>query len=716
MTKTVQAFISDTHEKKILSVLFETYGFRFAEQDNVSGAYLHIVQMQPDYIIVELPERLGDHLHLIKQLRANTKTRSIPILCYGDIDTSDPVTHNAFKEAGVEHFFPRPLRVQMLKKVIPLHPNSEKGKHSIAEYEGELEDTGRIMDPRTSAIERIEIMEKRIGDLLAFPFTVAKVLRITESSTGGARDLAKAIEVDPVVVSNVLKVSNSVAYGRAGARISSVRDAIVRMGFTETKNIALSLSVMNLFSDEERSVGFSRQHFWFHSLTCAIIAGKLAHRARYPEPEVAFLGGLLHDFGVILLDEFFPEYLLATLKSTNTAGISFLRVQRKLWGMTHNDVVVRLFSQWNLPDELAEVLRNLEYFHEYENSRSPALEKLVYLVGIADIIAKSISFGRECDEFVLPPGDDLMKKLKIPVKLQKTFFESIAQELQAFGRYLNLESDDIAFPRSPDEEDQAHTLAFIDRSGRIFSPVELALTARGETLHPAQNAEDIFAHDTIPDAVILLPSGENTNADITEFADLKKAAENGQAQPIPLLIIGDVKEAPQEDHIAVLPEEIDMRILLFALENLIGQTPFTYERPEITPVIPQNAPPPPKKEKAFSFSARIVDDSIVVTSLKGPLRMSRMKQIKQMMVMLLNKTKKIVLDLTESTDIDIRLLESLSTLAHAMEKKGGKILLTTRTLPEDPQIRTYLREAADDDAIIAAMEGGGSTEERDTQQ
>ncbi len=185
------------------------------------------------------------------------------------------------------------------------------------------EDISLILHPDTEPGRKIGAMVRHIANLAAFPFIVAKVLKIAGDEGTGAIELARAARADPYIVAHLLKISNSVFFASTHHRINSVKDAIIRIGFMETRRIVMGMSVMKLFETRNKNLGFDRVDFWYHSLAVAIIAEHAARRAGSVDAEEAFLAGLLHDLGIILLDDYFPEVFDAVLHDTAQHAGSF---------------------------------------------------------------------------------------------------------------------------------------------------------------------------------------------------------------------------------------------------------------------------------------------------------------------------------------------------------------------------------------------------------
>ncbi len=520
-------------ENQVLTIILESYGYDVIELPPTSKSFLQAQQCSPQAIVMELPEDLGYQFDLVSRIRSNGKLKTIPILTYGD--HSDPQMLRKIHNTGIKHYIERPLQTSTIQEIIKPIKGSKLSLHTKEQhqYEGELEDTLKILNSKTSAMKRIEIMVSRIGELLAFPFTIAKVLSVTQSASTGAKELARAIEVDPVIVSSVLKVANSAFYSAANRSSSTmgVKDAIVRIGFNETKNIAISLSVMKMFTDEEKSVGFSREDFWFHSLVSAVIAAQLAKQANYSKPEFAFVSALLHDFGVILMDEFFPQFLKKTLQATGNRGESFLKVQQDMWKMTHNDVVKKLFTEWSMPDEVLEVITNFDSYTTYKNSVNQEMVTLVQIVGVSNDIAKSLNLGRECDEFVSEIPNEILTNLRVIGQFNDSFLKKLSSELTMFSTHLGLNTPPISFFKKPSESETNHRICFSEQEHQIFNPFLYNLHAQKNLITHVDSINEIEELEITPDIVLIHATKTQNISEFEMLFDIVKRVESNDKNP-----------------------------------------------------------------------------------------------------------------------------------------------------------------------------------------
>ncbi|MFH1147047.1 MAG: HDOD domain-containing protein [Pseudomonadota bacterium] len=192
-------------------------------------------------------------------------------------------------------------------------------------------------------------------DLPTLPEIVIKVEKLARSDSASARDLAKIMDHDPSLTARVLKVANSVIYGGRNP-ITSVTYAVARIGFTEVRNIALSLSVLKLFT----SKGFvDYAKFWKHSLAVAFASRALQRhvRAVNDSTDDLFVMGLLHDIGIVLLDQFFPKVYHPVLDIAAKDSTSLSELEKESLGIDHAKVGSLLLERWRLPETVVEAVR-----------------------------------------------------------------------------------------------------------------------------------------------------------------------------------------------------------------------------------------------------------------------------------------------------------------------------------------------------------------------
>lgn len=194
-----------------------------------------------------------------------------------------------------------------------------------------------------------------------FPMMLNRLLATMASDPDDVSfvDLTQIVEMDTVIAGRVLGVANSSFYGRSQT-VSSIHQAVVRLGVHRLRNVVLTLSINRIWGrfvieDDD----FSILRFNRHALATAILADLIAQRQRTPGAEVAFVAGLFHDIGQLVLVSAFPGAYLPLLKES-AGGEDLERRERELLTFTHSEISAEAIAQWRLPESVQAAVR----FHE----------------------------------------------------------------------------------------------------------------------------------------------------------------------------------------------------------------------------------------------------------------------------------------------------------------------------------------------------------------
>jgi HD-like signal output (HDOD) protein/signal transduction histidine kinase len=191
-------------------------------------------------------------------------------------------------------------------------------------------------------------------NLPSLPHILLQLIDVCNRPDKGIRELAKVINQDPSLSERILRLVNS-AYYSLKQKISSIDQALLLLGMDAVKNIAISSSVYQVFNRPARKSAFDLKLFWWHSLSCAVIARILARKTQYHSPDEAFLAGLLHDIGKIVLWVNFEQEYERLLKSSGPRGAALLEAERRL-GSTHAEAGAWLIRRWDLRSFLPDAL------------------------------------------------------------------------------------------------------------------------------------------------------------------------------------------------------------------------------------------------------------------------------------------------------------------------------------------------------------------------
>ena len=216
----------------------------------------------------------------------------------------------------------------------------------------------------------------------------ARIQAVAQSPEGDVRQIEQAILHDPVLAGNVLKVANSALYAGL-AKVSNIGQAIARLGTNEIVNLVVLCTQAGEYHARNATIDQWMVQLWRHAMGCAMGAKWLAERCGYRErgPE-AFLGGLFHDIGKLLLLKVFDELE----GKPDTKGRFSSALMREVLIAQHAEQGARLLSHWNLAEAYVEIAR----YHHAE--RLDECNPLAAIVRLADLTCAKVGLSLQPNE------------------------------------------------------------------------------------------------------------------------------------------------------------------------------------------------------------------------------------------------------------------------------------------------------------------------------
>ncbi|MFQ3587602.1 MAG: HDOD domain-containing protein [Fimbriimonadaceae bacterium] len=201
-----------------------------------------------------------------------------------------------------------------------------------------------------------EILD-RVRELAVLPHVVYRVMELSATTESPASVIERAIVVDPGFSSKLLRVANS-SYYALPRKVTSIREAIVFLGFKTVREMAMAVGVYDMFIGKTDRESLRRRAWWRHSVDTAVAARYVVQQLRRLDPENAYTCGLLHAIGKTLLDRFGGrDYEVVNVLVQQ--GKDTAQAERMVYGCDHEVVAVAAAKKWGFPDELIAGLRYL---------------------------------------------------------------------------------------------------------------------------------------------------------------------------------------------------------------------------------------------------------------------------------------------------------------------------------------------------------------------
>ncbi len=335
---------------------------------------------------------------------------------------------------------------------------------------------------------------QKSGNLPTLPAILLKLLAACDNNETPLSEIADIINKDPVLSFKVLQMVNSAYYGFRYT-FQGIEQAVVYLGSNTIKNIAVTMSVHQVFEQKRFKTvrQFNPSVFWYQSLMCATFAKKIAQKIGFSNIDEAYLSGLLHDIGRLILIATFPKEHASILAATEGRQDNLL-AETELFGVNHCETGAWLVQKWRLNSMMADAVR---YHHEPLEQIKEAfpLVKIIYLSNLLTENNNDIGKrGSICEELVGLSHTDLEELVEgteeeveqiavnLEIKIQKPF------EVNNQDNEFNLPPDKPLLAEENDEHEEALQEAL---STRIKS-VSL-LSSFLESLVQAGDVEGIIA-------------------------------------------------------------------------------------------------------------------------------------------------------------------------------------------------------------------------------
>ncbi len=227
-------------------------------------------------------------------------------------------------------------------------------------------------------------------NLPTLPTVVFQLHKVLDSETAGANDVAGIIERDPALTARLLRAANSAAFHRGGDRIGSVLTAVSRLGINQVRAICIVLAVVKAF--RTRTGGLNHESFWIHSAAVGMVARALWEEFGQPgevTSDDVYVAGLLHDAGLLVLEQHFPREFAEVMTARATLGGRLWQYEEEHLGMDHGAVGGLLLGRWSLPEFIAEAVTN----HHHPHQAGDESQHLARVIQAAEVLCTELGAG-----------------------------------------------------------------------------------------------------------------------------------------------------------------------------------------------------------------------------------------------------------------------------------------------------------------------------------
>jgi HD-like signal output (HDOD) protein len=231
---------------------------------------------------------------------------------------------------------------------------------------------------------------------MTLPQVSTQILEASKDPDVSLKNYADIIAHDQVIAAKVVRIANS-SFFRGLNEITSLAEAIKRLGFRNVANAAMAIGLKKVFRTEQRSYRALMESLWTHATQSAVTCREIARAARLPGADQYFLLGLVHDIGRV--------YIVLILDKLAATDERFTALPEQLLdevqGQLQNRVGAGLLEEWAFPSVLVEAVRNQGASQEGEGR-----DVGVDLIQTNELVIRKLGFGG------LPPDDSQVLSAK----------------------------------------------------------------------------------------------------------------------------------------------------------------------------------------------------------------------------------------------------------------------------------------------------------------
>ncbi len=252
-----------------------------------------------------------------------------------------------------------------------------------------------------------------IEEFPSMPSVVLTLLEKLNDPETNLGDLEHLINMDPGLVTYVLKLTNSLIFGLR-EQVYSIARAVILLGMTNLRSLMTSYSI-RLLCKVITNV-HAQEYIWNHSLVVGVLSKVISKKVYGEEKPSAYVFGLLHDIGKITLYVYNAKRFQDSLELGITKGMDFVSAEKKIFGFSHIEAGYFMTSKMGFPQKMKDII----LFH-HDPEFGPADDKIHWIISLSNELAHHIYDNKTID----------IRRYLDQVNLSEADFQKVIKDAQA---------------------------------------------------------------------------------------------------------------------------------------------------------------------------------------------------------------------------------------------------------------------------------------------
>lgn len=232
-----------------------------------------------------------------------------------------------------------------------------------------------------------EAIQETIKGIRPIPQIALKIIRMLGEGDYGWLEVSEEVRRDQVILGKVLHLCNVASLGLR-TKVDSIERGVILLGENKLAQIVMSTAFEDYYSQAEQGYSLTRGGLYRHAVGTAMLAERLALFTNFAQPDMAYTAGLLHDIGMVVLDQYMANVDPFFYRQKEVEEPDLIKIEQETLGVDHTEVGARLAEIWGLSETMKEVISK----HHYPEKAGgdPKLTMLVYL---ADLLMSKFQAG-----------------------------------------------------------------------------------------------------------------------------------------------------------------------------------------------------------------------------------------------------------------------------------------------------------------------------------
>jgi len=283
-------------------------------------------------------------------------------------------------------------------------PPAQRDVDQLADSQSPKSDVPTPQETTQSPLQPAEIdaLLPKLCAAKALRPIVQQVMAMADNPNTDVGQLTRAIRNDVELTAKMIATANSAVYRRNCGAVTNLNDAVSLIGMKGTRELAMTLGLVDTFRSPMEEPPLSMEGLWGHSISCAHLCEKLADHLKVCDPNQVFIVGLLHDLGQRVLADHLPELYRMVLSRSPSDPADLCELERTCIGIDHAVLGAKILEQWGCPQVIVRAVRMHHHASLGSDQFTDPLAGILCVLALADAMA--IAMGFEADSLEsLPP-------------------------------------------------------------------------------------------------------------------------------------------------------------------------------------------------------------------------------------------------------------------------------------------------------------------------